>query len=357
MMKIFSLFIVSLFGCMSLFAQEKGFVIKGRIPGMPDGVKVSLLAAEKDLLGGENSTLVETTVKNGYFELRGKVDAPLLCTLITNNQMLHLKDTSCPIKWTYTSLFVENVVITIKADDYDSVTSEAPFIVEGGEAQQDYAEYQRLKEERGRWESVEWEFILSHPHSVVSVMFANQMLLRGYNLTEEQVGTLEKSILSVPTDTARFSLFKKRLDRAKYTVTGAPLTNLEMNDVDGNLVNLTDIVPKGKYLLIDFWASWCGMCIHAMPKVITLQKDYEDRLVVIAVSCDKDLKAWHKAMERINVPFQHYVLTKQGYDDFYVNKYQVRNGVPYYILVGPDGNVIKAPGGVEEVRKILKEKE
>ena len=96
-MKIFSLFIVSLFGCMSLFAQEKGFVIKGRIPGMPDGVKVSLLAAEKDLLGGENSTLVETTVKNGYFELRGKVDAPLLCTLITNNQMLHLKDTSCPI--------------------------------------------------------------------------------------------------------------------------------------------------------------------------------------------------------------------------------------------------------------------
>ena len=51
-----------------------------------------------------------------------------------------------------------------------------------------------------------------------------------------------------------------------------------MNDVDGNLVNLTDIVPKGKYLLIDFWASWCGMCIHAMPKVVTLQKDYEEWL-------------------------------------------------------------------------------
>ena len=182
-MKIFSLFIVSLFGCMSLFAQEKGFVIKGRIPGMPDGVEVSLLAAEKDLLGGESSILVETTVKNGYFELRGKLDAPLLCTLITNNQMLHLKDTSCQIKWTYTPLFVENVEIAIKADDYDSVTSETPFIVEGGEAQRDYVEYQRLKEERRRGESAEWEFILSHPRSVVSVMFANQMLLRGYNLT------------------------------------------------------------------------------------------------------------------------------------------------------------------------------
>lgn len=354
-MKIFSLFIVSLFGCMSLFAQEKGFVIKGRIPGMPDGVEVSLLAAEKDLLGGESSTLVETTVKNGYFELRGKLDAPLLCTLITNNQMLHLKDTSCQIKWTYTPLFVENVEIAIKADDYDSVTSETPFIVEGGEAQRDYAEYQRLKEERRRGESAEWEFILSHPRSVVSVMFANQMLLRGYNLTGEQVKTLEKSILSVPTDTARFALFQKRIAHAKLTVIGAPLMNLEMNDLDGKLINLVDVVHEGKFMLVDFWASWCGMCIHAMPKVKALQDEFKDRLLVIAVSCDKNLKAWHKAMERINVPFPHYVLTKQGYNDFYVNKYQVRNGVPYYILIDPDGNVVKAPRGAEEVREILKQ--
>ena len=281
-MKIFSLFIVSLFGCMSLFAQEKGFVIKGRIPGMPDGVEVSLLAAEKDLLGGESSTLVETTVKNGYFELRGKLDAPLLCTLITNNQMLHLKDTSCQIKWTYTPLFVENVEIAIKADDYDSVTSETPFIVEGGEAQRDYAEYQRLKEERRRGESAEWEFILSHPRSVVSVMFANQMLLRGYNLTGEQVKTLEKSILSVPTDTARFALFQERIAHAKLTVIGAPLMNLEMNDLDGKLINLVDVVHEGKFMLVDFWASWCGMCIHAMPKVKALQDEFKDRFNAIS---------------------------------------------------------------------------
>ena len=59
-------------------------------------------------------------------------------------------------------------------------------------------------------------------------MFANQMLLRGYNLTGEQVKTLEKSILSVPTDTARFALFQERIAHAKLTVIGAPLMNLEM---------------------------------------------------------------------------------------------------------------------------------
>ena len=122
MMKVFFLFIVFLLESISVFAQEKSFVIKGCIPSMQDGVNVSLLVAEKDLLGGGSSTLAETTVKNGCFELRGKVDAPLLCTLVTNNQVLHLKDTSCPIKWTYTPLFVENVEITIKSDDYDFFT-------------------------------------------------------------------------------------------------------------------------------------------------------------------------------------------------------------------------------------------
>lgn len=364
MNKIFLYVIVFWGECISGFSQEKGFLMKGCIPDMPDGVRVTLLTAEESGSAGKSSTtLAETTVKNGCFELRGKVEHPLLCTLVTNNQLLRAKDPSCPIKWTYTSVFVENVNMTVKADSYENVTPDVPFLVEGGEAQRDYTKYQQMllagKNVRAGHQNrggAEWEFILSHPHSVVSVMFANQMLLRGYSLTKEQVETLEKTILSVPADTARFSLFKRRIASAKYTVVGAPLVNLEMNDIDGNLVNLVDIIPAGKFVLIDFWASWCGMCIHAMPKVKALQEEYKERLVVIAVSCDKKLKAWQDAMERINVPFPHYVMTQQGYDDFYVNKYQVRNGVPYYILVGPDGNVIKVLGGAEEVREILEKK-
>lgn len=62
-------------------AQEKGFVLKGCLPGMRDGVKVALLNSEN--LSSE--TIVETTAKNGCFELRGKVAHPILCTLTTNN--------------------------------------------------------------------------------------------------------------------------------------------------------------------------------------------------------------------------------------------------------------------------------
>ena len=82
-------------------------------------------------------------------------------------------------------------------------------------------------------------------------------------MTKEQVETLEKSILSVPADTARFALFQERIAHAKLTVVGAPLINLEMNDLDGKLINLVDVAHDGKFMLVDFWASWNVYSFHA----------------------------------------------------------------------------------------------
>lgn len=343
--------------------QPEGFVVKGCIPGMKDGINVLLIASESQ----ESVTLVETFVKDGCFELRGKVDHPLLCTFITNNlEIVSEKQwPSDSIRWTYTPVFVDNVEMTVEADSYADVPSDwtvtPRFRIKGGEVQKDFSEYHRMlyrllgddTEKRGEKEAeAEWAFILSHPQSVVSAMFANRMLLRGYNLSKEQVETLGKAITGVPADTARFAVFKERLEYAKLTTVGAPLINLEMTDVNGTTVNLTDVVPHGKFVLVDFWASWCGMCLYAMPRIRELEEQYGSNFTVIAVSCDKDLKAWRGAMERKNMPWPQYVLTKQGYDDFFY-KYQVRNGVPYYTLIAPDGKVMKAPSGPDEIERIL----
>jgi len=344
-------------------ARAKGFVMKGCIPGMKDGVSVSLIDSESREFG----TLAETFVKDGCFELRGKVERPLLCTFITNNLAL-VSEKQWPsdsIRWTYTPVFVDNVEMAVEADSYADVPSDwtvtSRFRVTGGEVQEDFSAYHRLlyrlsgedaEKRREREAEAEWAFILSHPRSVVSAMFANRMLLRGYNLRKEQIEMLGKVITGVPADTARFAVFKERLEYAKLTTVGAPLINLEMEDANGTTVNLTDIVPRGKFVLVDFWASWCGMCLYAMPRIRELEEQYGSNFTVIAVSCDKDLEAWRGAVERKNMPWPQYVLTKQGYDDFFY-KYQVRNGVPYYTMIAPDGKVMKAPSGPDEIKQIL----
>ncbi len=254
------------------------------------------------------------------------------------------------IKWTYTDLFVENTEISITSGAYSELDSKSKLQVKGGQAHQDYEEFMNMK-----GSNREWDFIHSHPRSVVSVMLANGLLERGYNLTKEQVETLENNIIGCPCDTARYNEFKKRVALAKQTTVGAALLDLDLTDIDNRQVQLVDVVPKGKYVLIDFWASWCGMCIHSMPEVKKLAEEYSGQLEVIAVSCDKKQEAWRKAMERIKFPFPHYVMTEKGFNDFYYNKYQVRNGVPYYMLVAPDGTVLCAPHSVSQVRQILAE--
>lgn len=350
-------------------AQEKGFVLKGCLPGIRDGVKVALLSSE-DL---SSETIVETTVKNGCFELRGKVAHPMLCTLTTNNLDLLAQNAIHPdsvntdsIQWTYTSVFLDNAEMKVEAARYSDMFTDwaitPGFRITGGEVQNDFNEYnlslyQASNGNARRDEQTDmkkkWDFILSHPHSVISVYFANDFLQRGYGLTQEQVDKLEKAVISVPADTARFTLFKSLLQYAKQTTVGAPLVNLELTDTDGKTLDLKDVVPEGKFVLIDFWASWCGMCLYAMPDIKKLQEQYHEQFVVIGVSCDRDVKAWKNMMEKKKMPWKQYLLSKQGYEDFF-KKYRVGNGVPYYTMIAPDGKVMKALSRVEEISQILK---
>lgn len=364
-MKKLSLFLFSLFlGLPLLQAQERGFVLKGCVPGMKDGVNVALLSEEDSLF----AIIAETKIKDGCFELRGKVKHPIKCTMTTNNlDMVEQNKWSMDsVYWTYTPVFVDNVEMKVETDHYKNIPSDwgvtPAFRIVGGEVQTDYTALERMRYEaaKGEVQNLEnmefeliWKFILSHPHSVVSVYHANRILQRGYNLTLQQVEQLDNAITDVSADPERFALFKERIQYAKQTTVGGSLVDLELADVQGNVTHLSEVVPKGKFVLVDFWASWCGMCLYAMPQIKELEGRYRGDLVVIAVSCDQNLKAWKSAMEKKNMPWPQYVLTKQGYDDFF-HKYQVGNGVPYYTLIAPDGKVMKAPSGPDGIEAVLK---
>lgn len=347
------------------WAQRSGFVLKGEVKGMRDGVNVALLVRDS-----VSRTLAETVAKNGKFELRGTVEHPCRATLITNNLELVGKYNlpTDSIKWTYTDCYIDNADMVMDVRHYKDIPSDwsvtPDFCLKGGQVQEDFNDYGRMLYERSGGDSRKigeieeaavWDFILSHPQSVVSVYFANGMLRRGYRLTADEVERLEQTITDVPGDKAAFAEFKELLAYAKQTVVGASMVDLEMKDTVGVVQMLSTVVPKGKFVLVDFWASWCGMCIHAMPEVKEIAEKYSEDFVVIGLSCDKDEKAWRGAMERVKMPWAQYVLTAQGFEDFF-KKYQVGNGVPYYMLIAPDGKVLKTPSHPSDVRKVLSDR-
>ena len=362
----------------SLSAQD--FIIRGKMEGLRKGVSISVLKqelpldydaaksnAEADAMkGGEVDPMQYVEVKtiasayveeDGVFELRGHIDRPQLVTMITNNlefverEYKDMPDTERykHVHWTYTPIFLDNEEYTISASKYEMLTNEPitdDCVITGGEAQADFNEYNRMKNDM--------EFIETHPASVVSVYLADNMLTNGYNLTSEQIQHLESCITGCPIDPLRYERFVTRAKLAERTATGSPVIDLSLATPEGAPRQLTSILPKSKYLLLDFWASWCGICRAGTPRVKEIYRKYtRDQFEVISISCDTSLDRWKTAMAKDCMPWAQYILTPQGYQDFFA-KYQA-SGVPYLLLLDADGKVIANPESPEKVHDILAE--
>ncbi|MBQ9641188.1 MAG: AhpC/TSA family protein [Bacteroidaceae bacterium] len=355
MRKTFPLLI--LLACCVSCTTQQAFTIRGTIPGLPAGVEIGLLSAE----GQPSDEIAAATVtKDGEFFITGQIDHPTLCTLTTNNLAMINDEVTAGnyehVRWTYTPVFLDNVDMEIQVPSYDLVP-DAPqskdFHIVGNDVHDEYCEYLSQVGDRPTSSKV-LEFIEQHPTSVVSLYAANKILTNGYNLSFDYIQRLEQVITGCPKDTARYSEFLRRAQLAEKTAVGSTIIDLDMLTPDGTRCQLADIVAqhKGKYLLIDFWASWCGICRAGTPRIKEYYAQYpREQFEVISVSSDEKDDLWRAAMEKDDMPWAQYCLTPQGMKDFY-EKYQTI-GVPYYLLVAPDGTVLANPGGVENVGEML----
>jgi len=115
--------------------------------------------------------------------------------------------------------------------------------------------------------------------------------------------------------------------------------DIELPTPHGDLIRVSDYVPKNKYTLIDFWASWCGPCRAEMPTVVKAYTDYHAKgLEVIGVSLDNNRDAWIKAIELLNMPWPQ-MSDLQGWNCAGAQLYNIRS-IPANVLVDQQGNVV-----------------
>jgi len=115
--------------------------------------------------------------------------------------------------------------------------------------------------------------------------------------------------------------------------------DMVMQDPEGNEVALSDYVGKGKYVLIDFWASWCGPCIKEMPSLVEAYNQYKDKgFEIVGVSLDDNKKSWLSAIDRLNMSWVH-MSDLKGWESLAGSVYGV-NSIPFTLLVDGEGNIV-----------------
>lgn len=97
---------------------------------------------------------------------------------------------------------------------------------------------------------------------------------------------------------------------------------------------------KGKVVLIDFWASWCGPCRKENPNVVKLYNKYKNKgFTIYSVSLDTDKSSWVHAIEQDGLIWPNHVSDLMGWKSYLVKLYKIQ-GIPHTVLVGKDGNII-----------------
>lgn len=118
---------------------------------------------------------------------------------------------------------------------------------------------------------------------------------------------------------------------------GKPAPEITLPDTEGRNISLSSY--KGKYVLVDFWASWCGPCRHENPNVVEAYNKYRNKnFTILGVSLDMKKEAWKKAIVDDNLNWTH-ISDLQQWNSRVVPLYNI-NGIPFNVLVDPNGIVV-----------------
>ena len=157
------------------------------------------------------------------------------------------------------------------------------------------------------------------------------------NLVKEQVVFANHPYLKKSRDEVAEQLAPK--DSPKTAFIGQQFIDLEMADPDGKMHKISELVGDGKWVLVDFWASWCGPCRAEMPNVLEAYNKYHAKgFEVLGISFDQKKEAWVKAIEQINMPWMQ-LSDLKGWECAAAPVYKI-DGIPDNILIDPQGKII-----------------
>ena len=158
-----------------------------------------------------------------------------------------------------------------------------------------------LVKEEARWRKELQEktlaFIRENPSSVVAfdqlvALFSDFTV----NYSGKQIDEMRSWVADAWTGTPQLAALDSIVSRIKPVALGEKYTDIDVQTPDGKTVKLSSLIPEGKYVMLEFWASWCGPCRAEIPHLVRVHEKYKD-FNIVSVSVDEKEADWQKAMK------------------------------------------------------------